>query len=547
MAMKRLESLGAHSLAHRKGRSAMTAAGVVLGVAVLFGVMVTGAAVNRSFTDFVHSYTGKADVTASALADYSAGSPVSTLDQVRQLPDVVKATGGVNGTVQVGVGSVGGLFPVRGIDDEATKVADYKLVSGRLAAPGADEVAVPNKLARRFKIKVGTQIPVKLDGQVRPVALVGILQDTGPAKADDGIVGFTSVTAASRWLHREGRLDNVNIVLAPGTNVAKWVDAHQHDIPGVAFDRAAFDGGFASFVAAIQGSLTIFAAMALFVGAFLIYLTLSVAVVERTRMYGTLRAIGATPKQVRRVVLAEAATLGLVSTAVGLVVGFVISIGLSRALAGLLRIPSPHVRVTPGAVIAAVVLGMAATLVASLIPARRASSLSPVEAMRGDYVAATRTSRAWITGVVLLAFAVVLGFLVHSVAVQGLAMLACLLGAVLLVPPLLQPLAALIGRLTARPAPGVGEVAVMHLVKERSRSAYTLALVMIVLAMTFAIGASQVSMRGSLNQVLRRQFGADLNVGLRGDVTPQQEQQIVPTPGVTTATELRFGQTRVGG
>jgi len=160
--MQRLEALGAHSLAHRKGRSAMTAAGVVLGVAVLFGVMVTGAAVNRSFTDFVHSYTGKADVTASALADYSAGFPVSTLDQVRKLPDVVKATGGVNGTVQVGVGSVGGLFPVRGIDDEATKVADYKLVSGRLAASIEDMVEIEDLGERELK------------GMARPAAVANL-------------------------------------------------------------------------------------------------------------------------------------------------------------------------------------------------------------------------------------------------------------------------------------------------------------------------------------------------------------------------------------
>src|SRR3954447_4081620 len=234
MAMQRLESLGAHSLAHRKGRSAMTGAGVVLGVAVLFGVLVTGAAVNKSFTDLVHSYTGKADITVSSLGDYSAGFPAATLDQVRRLPDVVQASGGVNGIVQVGIGNISGLFPVRGIDEQAPKIADYKLVSGRLAAPGADEVAIANKLARRFKAKVGTQIPAKLDGTVRPVTLVGILADAGPAKASDGNVGFTSVATASRWLNRPGRLNNIDVVLAPGTNVHKWLDAHQHDLPGVA-------------------------------------------------------------------------------------------------------------------------------------------------------------------------------------------------------------------------------------------------------------------------------------------------------------------------
>src|SRR5206468_11225833 len=141
--------------AHRKGRSAMTAAGVVLGVAVLFGVLVTGAAVSRSFNDLVRSYTGKADVTVSALADYSAGLPPATIDQVSKLPGVVLASAETGKSVQVGPG----LFRIQGIDANAAKIADYKMVSGRLAAAGADEAAIPNKLAQRFKIKVGQQIP----------------------------------------------------------------------------------------------------------------------------------------------------------------------------------------------------------------------------------------------------------------------------------------------------------------------------------------------------------------------------------------------------
>src|SRR5947209_2072596 len=100
--MQRLEELGAHSLAHRKGRSAMTAAGIVLGVAVLFGVLITSAAVDRSFNDLVHSYTGKADVTVSSLTDYNAGLPPATLDQVRRLPGVALASGKGGGEAQVG-------------------------------------------------------------------------------------------------------------------------------------------------------------------------------------------------------------------------------------------------------------------------------------------------------------------------------------------------------------------------------------------------------------------------------------------------------------
>src|SRR5205823_8473325 len=108
-------------------------------------------------------------------------------------------------------------------------------------------------------------------------------------------------------------------------------------------------------------------------------------------------------------------------------------------------------------------------------------------------------------------------------------------GAVLLVPIVLRPLARLLGRLTQRSARGVGAVAVMHLVKERSRSAYTLALVMVVLAMVFTIGASNVSMQRSLGHVLDRQFGADLEVSKSGALTPDMETKVLGTSAVAAA------------
>ena len=87
-----------------------------------------------------------------------------------------------------------------------------------------------------------------------------------------------------------------------------------------------------------------------------------------------------------------------------------------------------------------------------------------------------------------------------------------LLGSVLVVPLVLRPVSQALGRVTNKMARGVGEIAVLHLSKERSRSAYTLALVMVVMAMLFATGGLYLSVRNGIGEIVDRQFGADVFV-----------------------------------
>jgi putative ABC transport system permease protein len=116
-----------------------------------------------------------------------------------------------------------------------------------------------------------------------------------------------------------------------------------------------------------------------------------------------------------------------------------------------------------------------------------------------------------------------------------------LLGAVLLVPVLLRPVASLLGRFTNRLARGVGEIAVLHLAKERSRSAYTLALVMVVMAMLFATGGLYLSVRGGIDEIVDRQFGADIFAQSRTPDDGSLQQKLAAQPTIERVTPLRFG------
>ena len=140
--------------------------------------------------------------------------------------------------------------------------------------------------------------------------------------------------------------------------------------------------------------MTVFAAVALLVGAFIINNTFAILVAQRTKELALLRAIGASTKQVRRSVAIEAAVVGVVASALGLVAG----VGVAKGIGALWRsfgvtMPEGPLVVRPASLVIAFVLGVAVTVGSALLPARRAARVAPVEAMRSVAVESTRTSR----------------------------------------------------------------------------------------------------------------------------------------------------------
>ena len=551
--MRRLEDLGARQLAHRRGRSVLTSLGIVLGVAVLFGVQVTGASVHAGVSRLVRTFTGSADVAVVPVGDFGATLPASTVTTLSRVPGVAVASGSLEFAMKAVLTPRGSAtryldvgLPIQGIDAASARVLSFAFASGRAAQPGADEIVLGPHWLHNQPVPVGSQVTVTAPTGPRTLTVVGILADQGAAKADNGKVAFTSLATMQHLDGVADRVDHVAVVLRHGTSVNSWLAAHGRVVPGATLESVGdFNASFASVLNVIQGSMDLFAGLALFVGAFLIYLTLTVAITERTKVYGTLRALGATPRQVRRVVVTEAVTLGAVSSALGLVLGLGIGAGLTRLMSSLVRLGTPPLQISPAAIVVSLVMGVIVTVLASLLPARRAARLSPVSAMRGGMEAAMRPSRAWIVGAVSVTLGVVSVGALHGVAAATVGSMLILLGSVLVVPPLLPVLARLVGRLSGRAGPGVGPMAVTHLVKERSRSAYTLGLVMVVLAQALVMGTINASMNRALRTVLSKEFGSDLQVsGGRGPIAPATEATVVSTPGVGPHSELWFGSTK---
>ena len=142
----------------------------------------------------------------------------------------------------------------------------------------------------------------------------------------------------------------------------------------------------------VRNFLLGFAGIALLVGAFVIFNTLSITVAQRTREFATLRTLGASRKQVLRSVVLEGIVIGLLASVIGLVLGLGLSKGM-LALFSALGVDLPDASTVFGTrtVIVSLMLGTGITLIASILPARRATRVPPIAAVReGATLPATR-------------------------------------------------------------------------------------------------------------------------------------------------------------
>ena len=159
--------------------------------------------------------------------------------------------------------------------------------------------------------------------------------------------------------------------------------------------------GIDTFIAFIRGFLLAFGGIALFVGAFVIFNTLSITIAQRVRELATLRTLGASRRQVLRSVLLEAAAIGVVASAVGIAVGIGLAKGLTEVFSALgLELPQSDPVYALRTFVVALVVGVGVTLLAGLAPALRATRVAPIAAVREGAVlprpeAARRRSSAW--------------------------------------------------------------------------------------------------------------------------------------------------------
>jgi putative ABC transport system permease protein len=514
------------SMLGRRVRTALTALAIVLGVAMVAGAYTLtdtmgGAADSLSKA----SYEGTDAVVTARTAfevedDYELGAgpgiPASTLERVREAPGVERAVGSITDEARIvgrdGEVDGGGPYFGIGLDPSAGELSPFRLERGRFAA-AAGEVVIDAGTADREGYAVGDRIRVQARGPARTTTITGIATFGDVDSIGTATFALFDVEAAQRLFDKQGRYDEV---LVDGGGGAAVREALRSSLPSSvkvqsaeAHDRFTLDG-LREFVSFIQVLLLVFGGIAVLVGAFTIFNTLSITVAQRSRELGLLRSLGAMRRQVLRSVVVEALAIGAIASAVGLGAGVLLAIGLSSVFASVgLDLPQADMVLAARTVVVSLLVGIVVTVGAGLGPALRATCVSPVTALRTSSAASrSRIGR------------------------------------------LVRPLASVLGRPAERLAGAAGALARRNAMRNPGRTAAT--------AAALTIGIALVAFSAVLGQGLRESTKGAISEQVRGDyaivghdgqsrIDPAAARAAAEVPGVEAATGIAQDRGRAFG
>jgi putative ABC transport system permease protein len=556
--VRAMRAVAWRNLGRRRMRTFFTAAAVALGVANVFGVFVTNHSMQTAVERNTRSMTGGADAMARP-----EGIPWfrnADVKRMRELPDIRRALAWGRYMQLAAKGSMD--VYLQAVDVEGTsELIDVR--EGRLPEPGKPEIALTVIAARVLDARIGDEVKElvpKKRGTIRrrddefnlerhpkgPITFTvsGIIADY-PSTSRDYNYGSLTSNEFIWKLEEPDVIVEMGFLLDDGADPQRWASDAQVTLPNVNIRSSEIAPVFREFLRSFRALLAGTAALALIIGAFLVYLIFTLALAERTRLFGLLHAVGATRRQVASVVLREALMLGVVATACGLVIGAGLAFVLLRLVAAIGDFGiDASVRLSAPSFVAGILIGILTTLLGAAVPAVRAARMTPVEAVTGR-TGSFRRPRAWIAGLPLFTGGTAIIALrgLGSDVLSQVAIASVMLGAVFIVPLGVGLLARTTKGVVTRLVPGSGVVVFRHLTKEVGRSAYTLSLVMLVLAAVVTLTSSERSLKENSDRIIDARFGADLIV--YGPHVGRIEHEISTTRGVSGATTVTFGR-RIG-
>jgi putative ABC transport system permease protein len=492
-----MRQVALRGLLGRKLRTVLTAFAVVLGVAMVSGTFVLTDTIEKAFDSIFSSSYENTDAVVSGrkLLEWSASGKAlvspQVLNDVRALPEVESAAGTIldvsgdtnNAKILDRKGQAidnGNPTFGLGVDPADERFNPFRLVDGAWAS-GPDQVVFDQNTADAEEFEVGDRVRVAADGPARTYTLTGIAKFGDVSSLGGATIALFDVETAQAVLHKDG-FDTISVAAKDGVSPTRLIEAIDPTLPDTAVvrtgeEQAKEDGsGVAEFVTWIRYFLLAFGGVALFVGGFVIFNTLSITVAQRTRELATLRTLGASRRQVLRSVIVEGGVQGFAASVVGLAAGVGLAVGLVTLLRALnLDLPRTGLVFAPRTVVVSLLVGTLITLIASIVPAIKATRIPPIAAVREGGLVAKRLSRkTFAASLILIALAA--GSLVYGV-------LGLFIGIAMLAPRLVRPLAHLVGAPAASIGGVAGRLARENATRNPSRTAATAAALMIGLAL----------------------------------------------------------------
>jgi putative ABC transport system permease protein len=507
-------------------RTTLTVIAVALGVGVVLAIALAGNAAAGSFHSSLESLTGDSDLEVTA----AGGVPEQVVGTLSALPYAMRVRPRIEGlatAVQLQRNApLIGLDLVAEADPGASGKPAIRL--GRKFDFGErDGVWV----SADFGVRPGEQIALRINDHTRAYPVMGVLKGS----AELGSVIVMDVGDAQRELGRLGKLDRIDLKVPAEPGLAEWQRRLQAALPGGVDVRpiGSQTDENRRMLSAFRLNLRVLSYIALLVGAFLIYNTISVSVVRRRPEIGIVRALGATRSAVLGAFLGEAACLGLAGGIAGCVLGRLMAVGALRLVST--TVQSLYVTSRPAPLelsvwswLFAIAAGMGVAIAAALAPAREAALVSPVEAMaRGERELAVRTNRRrdlWIA----LGMAIAGTVLAYAPEVGGLPLFgyaAALLfvgASAFAIPALVHGLTAMGAGILRRLLGVEAMLGARSLNGSLRRTAVLVGALSTAVAMMASVGIMVGSFRETVRVWMENQLQADFYLRPAGEVTPQE-------------------------
>ena len=537
--------LAVRGLVAHKLRGALTAVAIMFGVAMIAGTLMLSDSVNRSFDDIFATAAEGIDVAVRAnqeieggfdLPESGAALPEDLIGEVEAVDGVAQASGGIADAASVAILDENGdrIGPPEGGPPHIVNsiqpepFTPYTYLEG--APPAADdEVGLDSFTVEEEGYELGDEITITGADGVGTYELVGITKfGTGVPLGGASLVEMT-LAEAQRVTDKPGEFDEIAVEAEEGVSPEELRDRLTAVLPDTAEartgDQIAQDDsqqikdGFGFLTTA----LLIFAGITVFVGAFLIFNIFSITVAQRTREFGMLRTLGASARQVLATVVGEAFLLGLVSSVLGIAAGAGFVKLLLAAFEALgFELPQSGLPLEPRTIVIGIVVGMLATLLSALIPALRATRVSPLEALRedGGVDRETGSRKRTVIAAVLAILGVVAivaglfstGGLGPALSLMGFGLVLLFIAIAMLGGRLVAPLASLVGRPIEKLRGVTGKLARENTLRNPGRTATTASALMIGVALVVFVLMLGSAITKSVTDALEKTFTGDVAI-----------------------------------
>jgi putative ABC transport system permease protein len=551
-------------------RTALTILAVTLGVAVVLAIDLAGAAATGSFRASMETLAGDNDLEIVA----SGGVPETVVGTIATLPYSIRISPRIEDSALIA--DTRQTIPLIGLDLVAEASSDrsaqiFALESNSTKASASSEEILqflqnPDSVwvGASLNKKPGDHFRLLINDHVREFTVRGVYPDSNGSES--AIV--MDLAAAQRALNRFNRVDRILLKVPDVASLEEWQQRFRATLPAGVEVRTQGTGTNENrrMLAAFRWNLRLLSYIALIVGAFLIYNTISVSVVRRRPETGIVRALGASRSAVLAAFVGEAAFFGVAGAALGLPVGRVMASGAVKLLAA--TVESLYVSSRPGSieltlwsVLLAFVIGVGVAVVSAYSPAREASLVSPVEAMargRREYTARVYKSRdLWLAIVLAIAAAAAS----RVPAIEGKPIFGYL-AALLLVVASALAIPAFTDAVISHSAPWLGKIlgvetllASQNLSASLRRTSVLVGALSTAIAMMTSVGIMVGSFRETVRIWMNDRLPADLYLRPAGDPAPDRHpivslelaDKISKLPGVAGVDRLRAYEISYGG